>query len=98
MNGGRRRRWNVSVDPHEEILRTYLRDRRLAHRLIFPHKHKTPIHVDLMIDDFHFCPTPYLLTEAFRGGAKSTTIEEGVSLQAGFREFSYCTIFGSSQP
>jgi hypothetical protein len=84
------------ITPQEEILAAFYRDRRLAHRVLFPHKHKTPEYVDLMIDDFHFCPTPYLLTEAFRGGAKSTIAEEGVSVKAGMREFKNMLLLGSS--
>lgn len=81
----------------EGLLRAFFQDRRLAHRVIFRHRNATPDYINLMVDDFHRPPTQGVLTEAFRGGGKSTTIEEGTALQAGFREFRYRVIFGKSQ-
>lgn len=88
---------SVKSSTREEILRLLYRDRRMAHRFLFEHKHETPLHINLMIDDFHWCATPYLLEEAFRGGAKSTTAEEGTTIKAGFREFRNMLLLGSNE-
>lgn len=75
------------------------RDRRRAHATLFGGaKRKANItpefHWD-MIDDFH-SSIPNLLQVAFRGAAKSTLGEEGVTVKALFREFRYCLIVSST--
>lgn len=83
---------------HAELFKLLHKDRVTCHRLIFPHRHPniTPdFHVE-MIHDFHDPKVPKHLDLAFRGSAKSTIIEEGAIIKAGFREFRNGLIIGET--
>lgn len=84
-------------DKQQEIIRMLAFDRPLAHRVIFAHRHKnqTPPFHEQLIDDWH-SPEQYISWIVFRGGAKSTIAEEGITLGACFREFKNCLLLGSS--
>lgn len=77
-----------------------LRDRRLAHAVLFEHRHRSktaPFHLE-MIDDFHSeAPQMRNLCEiAFRGSAKSTIAEEGIVIKTIAREIKHGLIVGAS--
>ena len=72
-------------------------DRPLAHQVLFSHRRpeSTPHFHAMMIEDWHG-PHPQVLTEAFRGAAKSTIAEEALIIRAGYREFSNALILGET--
>lgn len=75
----------------------FFRDRPLAHKILFRHRHKHPTtdaH-DEMIRDWHSADQ-FRQWMAFRGFGKSTVAEEAVALAACFREFKNYLIVGSS--
>jgi hypothetical protein len=87
------------LSPRQQLVRTYLADRPLAHRVLFAHRHpqgEAPFHPQ-MITDFH-SSIPYLLDLVFREGAKSTLAEEAILLMALFREYKNCLIISSNGP
>ena len=63
-------------------------DRVLAHQALFAHRHRdeTPNFHKIMVEDWH-SDHPFIQTQAFRGGAKSTVAEEAILIQVGFQEF-----------
>lgn len=85
------------ADLRPGIIRSFYRDRPLAHAVLFRHRHKneTPAFHSEMIADFH-ARIPLLGWKAFRGSAKSTRMEEAVALGACLREFRFCLIVGTS--
>lgn len=88
----------MTSDPRSEIITKFARNRRLAHRVLFAHRHPDetpPFHEDI-VDRWH-SPAPKVLLECFRGGAKSTLSEEAIALLACFREFANCIILGESE-
>ncbi len=91
----------LPTDP--DILTTIYKEfggnRRLAHEVLFKHRHPLrtpPFHLQ-MIDIFH-SPHPQVVIEAFRDAAKSTVAEEGIVVGALFREFRNGILIGSSYP
>ncbi|HYM33418.1 MAG TPA: hypothetical protein VEU47_19115 [Candidatus Cybelea sp.] len=73
-------------------------NRRLAHQVLFKHRHgdETPeFHYEL-IDDFHSRMIRALCQLAFRGSAKSSIAEEGVSILSVYRDFRHALLVGSS--
>jgi hypothetical protein len=82
-----------------EILQRFHKNRVLAHRTLFPHRHKVAspdFHIEI-INAIHG-PHPRELIKAFRGAAKSTLAEEGMLIRAGFEEFTYGIIIGNTHP
>ena len=81
------------------LLREFHRNRRLAHEVIFKHRHKlkTPqFHHD--IQDLFHSDLPQVVIEGFRDAAKSTVAEEAFVLGALFEEFKFGIILGSTFP
>lgn len=82
----------------EGMLRRLHDNRRLAHKVLFPHRHldaDPPFHGE-MIDALHGS-APEVLLMAFRGAAKSTRAEEAVILRGCFQEFHNALIVGASE-
>ena len=79
------------------LLREFREDRWLAHRHLFPHRHpdESPDAHRELVGHINR-PIPRLLTEGFRGFAKSTYLEETAVIKAGFREFHFMVLLGSS--
>ncbi|MDE2097915.1 MAG: hypothetical protein KGL39_11750 [Patescibacteria group bacterium] len=72
-------------------------NRFLAHKVLFPHRHKNKdpeFHTDLM--ELLYSPDRWVAAEAFRGAAKSTRMEEIIILSALFGDFKYALILGNS--
>lgn len=73
-----------------KLIRQFLEDRHFAHHFLFGHRHplKTPaFHYDML--DAYYSNRPRVLWEIFRGGAKSTTSEEAVTIKALLGEADY---------
>lgn len=85
------------LDTRSELILALGRNRRLAHRFFFGHRHpqETPPFHHEIIDLWHSA-TRYVLTEAFRGGAKSTLAEEAIAIMACYRDFSNVIVLGES--
>lgn len=86
----------MTPEQREIIARLY-NDRVLAHQTLFAHRHdkaSPPFHRDMILD-FH-SQDQYLCELAFRGSAKTTIAEEAIVIQALFKEFANCIIFGAS--
>jgi hypothetical protein len=83
---------------HAEALRALSRDRRLAHAVLFKHRHpyETPEFHGTLIDDFHD-REPQRVIEAFRHGGKSTIGEEATIIKAEFQEFNNGVIVSATQ-
>lgn len=81
-----------------QSLLEFAADRALAHQTLFEgprHKHKrAPFHRELIVD-FH-SSIRFLCWIVFRGGAKSTIAEEGLTILGGLREFHHGFIVGAS--
>lgn len=73
------------------------RDRALAHRVLFKHRHpnRTPDFHKTIIADWHG-PEQNYLDMVFRGGAKSTIAEEAIIVKTLFRGFRNGLIVGES--
>ena len=90
----------ASTDVHasrEEIVLRFGRDRKLAHQVLFKHRHPDatpPFHHELT-DAWH-SPIPNFLAMAFRGGAKSTLAEEAIVLGAAMGLIRNVLILGSN--
>src|SRR5208337_1309884 len=85
------------LDERESTIVKLAKNRQLAHRVLFASRHRNvtpPFHGEI-IDRFHSAE-PLVCEISFRGSAKSTIAEEGVVIQACFREFKHCLITGSS--
>lgn len=84
-----------ALEEIKEILRA---DRVLAHTYLFAHRHPdvTPDFHREMIDDY-YGPHKFIVTEAFRGGAKSTIAEEGLCIEALYGEFNNAIVFGENE-
>lgn len=81
----------------DRIVEILYRDRVKAHEFLFPHrrpKASPGFHRDMILD-WHG-PEKYLCELAFRGSAKTTISEEAIAIQAIFKEFSNCIIFGAN--
>lgn len=84
-------------DLREQIIPQLYRDRPLAHKILFPHRHKN------LDPDFHkemlellYADDAWAVEEAFRGGAKSTRMEERVIIGSLMEDFRYAIIIGNS--
>ena len=85
------------MTAQQEILRRLYRDRPLAHKALFAHRHPVaspPFHAEMQ-NDWHG-PSKGVLDLVFRGGAKSTIAEEAIPIMAGFREFRNCLVIGEN--
>jgi hypothetical protein len=72
-------------------------DRALASSMLFPHRHpqeSAPMHVEMM--DLWACADEFVLIEAFREAAKSTTAEEALVLEGCFGNFHYWLLIGET--
>ena len=80
-------------------LAEFIRDRRLAHQVLFRHRHPlaTPPFHHRIIDLFH-SRYPRVVIEGFRDSAKSTVAEEAILLMANLKEFRNGVVVGSSYP
>lgn len=89
-----------SDDPRAlaELLAMLAADRHLAHEYLFAHRHPdlTPDFHREMIDDY-YSDHPFIATNAFRGGAKSTVHEEALCIEALFEEFGNAVILGENE-
>jgi hypothetical protein len=86
-----------SDDPAPELIARFSRDRWLAHKILFAHRHpvqSAPMHQE-MVALIH-SPLPHQVIEGFRGCAKSTYLEEAAVLRACFRQFNNMVILGAS--
>lgn len=79
----------------EEMLLQLKFDRPLAHKVLFPHRHKdeSPAFHEEMCN-LLYDPHPLVAEMAFRGAAKSTWLEEYALLTALFRESEFELIVG----
>jgi hypothetical protein len=87
------------LDDREATIVKLVKNRQLAHRVLFADRHKSPtphFHAEI-IDRFHSAEA-MVCEIAFRGSAKSTIAEEGITFMACVREFQHCLITGSSLP
>lgn len=86
-------------DQRQDMILEFHRNRRLAHEILFKHRHplKTPDFHHEMQDAFHG-PDPQVVIEGFRDAAKSTVAEEAFVLKALFEEFRFGLIVGPSLP
>lgn len=88
----------MTSKSHLKALAELSADRRLAHEVLFKHRHPLPtpeFHGD-MIDAFHG-PDPKVVEEAARGFAKSTIGEEGTCIGAVLFDFMNGLIVGSTE-
>jgi hypothetical protein len=83
----------------EALMARLHRHRRLAHEVLFKHRHpiRTPAFHHEIQDAFHG-DHPQVVIEGFRDAAKSTVAEEAFVLKALFEEFRYGVIIGPSLP
>ncbi|MDE2471886.1 MAG: hypothetical protein KGL35_24960 [Bradyrhizobium sp.] len=87
----------LGVDLQEELFVRLGRDNRLAHQVLFAHRHpnETPDFHYEIIDDLHG-PSPRVIELAFRGAGKSTIAEEYIALDACYQRFRNFIIIGES--
>ena len=85
------------MGQREQLLQVFNADRVYAHQVLFAHRHKdeTPEFHKLTLENF-YSSHPLVAEEAFRGGAKSTLLEEYVILSALFREFKFGVFIGNA--
>jgi hypothetical protein len=86
------------LTPKEEIIRACLGDPCKAHDIFFHHKHAqppAPFH-RLLERDFH-SSHPRILWLVFRGGAKSTKLEEGTVLEIALQRVHNVLVIGESE-
>lgn len=85
-------------DPRSPLIERLARNPRLLHATLFPHRHpdETPrFHLEMI--DAWWSPDPHVITEAFRGGAKSTVAEEAITGMALLRMFKNGVILGDNE-
>ncbi len=82
----------------DDLIRKLAANPRLAHQVLFKHRHpvETPEFHNQVVDLWHG-PDPQVLTEVFRGGAKSTLAEEAIIIMGMFRQFKNCLIGGENE-
>lgn len=80
------------------MLETFRYDRHLAHSYLFRHRHKetSPEFHREIIELFNSTSLRPVALMAFRGGAKSTLIEEDIILKALFNDVEFILIVGNS--
>lgn len=79
------------------LVEKFHKDRYLAHEYLFESRRKNEspeFHRDML--ELFYSDVQYALGEAFRGGAKSTLLEEYVILSVLFKDFSYPIIIGNT--
>lgn len=84
-------------EKREALIEKFYKDRYLAHDYLFEsrRKNKSPeFHHDIL--KLFYSPEQYCLAEAFRGGAKSTLVEEYTVLSVLFKDFRFAVIIGNS--
>lgn len=88
----------ISPDERSQIILELGRDPVLAHAVLFGDKHtdETPPFHKEIIADWH-SDAPNVLTEAFRGAAKSTLAEEAIVIEACFKRFGNGVVLGESE-
>lgn len=81
----------------EHIIRRMHADRRLAHRVLFKHRHpaETAPFQDEMSELFH-SEEKHVLVLAFRGSSKTTKAEEWLIIEALFSQFHNALVMGDS--
>ena len=85
------------MSTRAEIVARLYRDRPLAHKVLFAHRHREaspPFHQEMILD-FHG-PAGGVVDIVFRGGAKSTIAEEAIVIMAAMREFKNCLVIGEN--
>lgn len=85
------------LDARSQIIVKLGKDRRLAHRVFFGHRHPNttpPFHYEIV--DLWHSSAPKVLIKAFRGAAKSTLAEEAIIIQAAYREFKNGIVLGET--
>jgi hypothetical protein len=89
----------TTADTRAELITELSADRLLAHRFLFEHRHTVegpPFHAEV-IKTWHDPANERIVTEAFRGGGKSTIAEEWFIIRACLREFKNGLIVGASE-
>ncbi len=79
------------------LLQRFHEDRYIAHDVLFAHrrKDKSPeFHKDIL--NLYYSASQYVLVEAFRGGAKSTLLEEYVIIELLFKTSRFCIVIGNT--
>jgi hypothetical protein len=91
--------WETPEQQRLKLLAQFYGNRRLAHEVIFKHRHpiKTPSFHHEIQDAFHG-DHPQVVIEGFRDAAKSTVAEEAFVLKALFEEFKFGIVLGASVP
>lgn len=87
----------TQISEREQLLLRFTHNRHEAHRYLFPHRHKDEspeFHREML--DLLYAADPLVALEAFRGGAKSTLLEEYILLSVLFRDSVYTIIVGNS--
>lgn len=82
---------------NEAILKAISTDRALGSAMLFNHRHRQAspaFHISIM--DLWSSADEFVSIEAFREGAKTTLSEEFLLMEAGFKNFKYCLIFGET--
>ena len=85
------------LDQREQTIVKLGKNRRLAHRVFFGHRHPNatpPFHYEIV--DLWHSSAPKVLIKAFRGAAKSTLAEEAIIIQAAYREFKNGIVLGET--
>ena len=80
-----------------QLLREMAVDRAMASDVLFGHRHADEMprfHVKML--ELWRAEDPFVVIEAFRGGAKTTLGEEFLLLEALFQNFRYCLLFGET--
>lgn len=87
------------VATREDMIGALAADRVLAHQVLFDHRHpdETPeFHVEII--NLYSSTAPRVVIMAFRGGAKSSILEEFAILEALFERCHNILILGNSYP
>ena len=86
------------MTPKEELVARLAKDRVLAHRVLFAHRHEdaTPAFHEEIIRLWSTPLPRHSLLKSFRGSAKSTLAEESLLLDIVFRKLDYGIIIGNS--
>lgn len=87
------------MSVHQKLLVELAKDRKLAHEVLFKHRHplETPHFHAEVIEAFHDPRKENVVVEAFRGGGKSTIGEEALTIKALFMNFSNALIVSSTE-
>lgn len=88
------------MTPQEEAAQFILHDPVAAHLYFFEHRHEdeTPEYHELIIKDIWDPSRSKVLELVFRGGAKSTLMEEALTLKACIGAFKHALIIGDTEP